>query len=163
MRINNRKGVKKDPLGSPILCGRCNGRMNNDGNIICNDSHNKPLLVALQVHPLTSSPKLFLQFFFISQQKCISMCATKAFHELLKVNCVRTNISISKYYLLESFFFFIKQGNQQLELGWYSCDTGSRDPFPLPLYPQVPHTRRKTWDTGKPGWDLISWPPIYNK
>ena len=32
------------------------------------------------------------------------MCTTKAFHELLKVHSVRTNISISKYYLLESFF-----------------------------------------------------------
>ena len=32
------------------------------------------------------------------------MCATKSFHELLKVHSVRTNISISKYYLLESFF-----------------------------------------------------------
>ena len=33
------------------------------------------------------------------------MCATKEFHELLKVHSIRTNISISKYYFLESFFF----------------------------------------------------------
>ena len=38
------------------------------------------------------------------------MCATKSFHELLKVHSVRTNISISKYYLLESVFFLVTRG-----------------------------------------------------
>ena len=37
----------------------------------------------------------------ISKKKCINMCTTKVFHELLKVHSVRTNISISKYNLLE--------------------------------------------------------------
>ena len=46
-----------------------------------------------------------LKYSLISKKKCINMCATKAFHELLKVHSVRTNISISKYYLLKSFFF----------------------------------------------------------
>ena len=46
----------------------------------------------------------------ISKNKFINMCAAKSFHELLKVHSVRTNISISKYYLLESFFFLVTRG-----------------------------------------------------
>ena len=45
-----------------------------------------------------------LKYSLISKNKCINMCTTKVFHELLKVHYVRTNISISKYYLLEFFF-----------------------------------------------------------
>ena len=33
-----------------------------------------------------------LKFSLISKKKCINMCATKEFYELLKVNSVRTNI-----------------------------------------------------------------------
>ena len=45
-----------------------------------------------------------LKYSLISQRKCINMCATIAFHELLKVHSVRTHISISKYYLQDFFF-----------------------------------------------------------
>ena len=38
------------------------------------------------------------------------MCGTKEFHELLKVYYVRTNISICKYYLLETLFFLVTRG-----------------------------------------------------
>ena len=48
------------------------------------------------------------------------MCSTKSFHELLKVHSVRTNISISKYYLLEFLFFLVTRGIDN-----WSC-TGTR-------------------------------------
>ena len=48
---NNAKGVKKDPLGPQVYVEDEMGGRIEDGNIICNDSHNKPMLVALQVHP----------------------------------------------------------------------------------------------------------------
>ena len=45
-----------------------------------------------------------LKYSLISQKKCINICTKKSFHELLKVHSVRTNISITKFYLLEFFF-----------------------------------------------------------
>ena len=48
---NNTKGVKKDPLGPQVYVEDAMGGRIEDGNIICNDSHNKPMMVSLQVHP----------------------------------------------------------------------------------------------------------------
>ena len=46
------------------------------------------------------------------------------------IYCKVINMTYFYYY----YYYFTKAINNW-GLGWYSRDTGSRDPFPLPLYP----------------------------
>ena len=45
------KGSRKIRWGPQVYVEDAMGGRIEDGNIICNDSHNKPMMVALQVHP----------------------------------------------------------------------------------------------------------------
>ena len=83
------------------------------------------------------------------------MCTTKAFHELLKVDFVRTNISISKYYLLES-FFFVTRGIGNWSWAGTRVTQGSGIHSRYHYTPRFPTPTRKTCSIGKPEWDLIS-------